>query len=128
MKTKKKYEKPAVKNVLVQLTDEEILENPFVNTDGEASFYRYIVKCFGAKWEDTVVDCRLIDVSPDIQESWYSYAREHGISTLSLTMTLAMSGPKALEVLPEKTVRIWPGCFDNKDISLFDWKRGGAMA
>lgn len=119
----KKENKTQKKYVLIHLNNEEILEHPFVNKDGEASFYRYITECFGVKWGETDIDCRLIDVSPDIQDTWYSYAKENAISTLSLTMTLAMSGPKALSEIPEKTVRIWEGCFSNEAIGLFDWKK-----
>lgn len=118
----KKENKTQKKYVLIHLSDEEILEHPFISKDGEASFYRYITEGFGVKWGETDIDCRLIDVSPDIQDTWYSYAKENAISTLSLTMTLAMSGPKALSELPKQTIRVFEGCF-SKDIDLFDWKK-----
>lgn len=111
-----------LKKVKIRLSDEEILENPFISKEGELAFYRYVVECFGVKWGDTDIDCRYIDVSPDIQDTWYAYAKENGISTLSLTMTLAMNGPKALPELPEKTIRVWENCFSNKNISIYRWK------
>lgn len=99
------------KSIMITLSDAEILGHPFLNVNGEVSFYRYIAEKCGFSWDDVTIDCRLIDVSPDIQDTWYAYARENGISQMSLTMTLAMSGPKALPEIPSKTVRVLEGCF-----------------
>lgn len=55
-------------------------------------------------------------MSTDIQDTWYTYARENGISQMQLTMALAMSGPKALPEIPPKTVRIFEGCFEKGEL------------
>lgn len=107
----------------ILLSDEEIKEYPFVNAERNASFYSYIMKLIenanellsGKPVSDKPtfpgkMDCTKINTAKNIQASWYEYAKEHGINQTSLTMTIAMAGPKSLEEIPCNQIQILSEC------------------
>ena len=110
---------------LYTMTDEEIKKYPFINDQGEAAFYRYVVEHFCGHNYDEIAscDCTKIDVAKNIQDYWFEneekrafddyrskYGREPYEGALNesrtqFAMFLAMSGPKAMEDLPNNAIR-----------------------
>ena len=96
---------------IIALTPEQITQNPFVDTDGKARFYRMIADIFGYDWnsDNFGMDCRKINVATNIQDSWYKYAEVNGINEEALTTCILMSGPKAIDTLGDNIVEIEGG-------------------
>lgn len=95
----------------ITLTNEQIEKNPFVTKDKELAFYNLIEKlCEKTNHKITRIDCTKINVAKNIQDSWYTYAKNNNIDTKALTMSLAFAGPKALYRIPENTVEILDEC------------------
>lgn len=107
------------------MTDEEIRQFPFIDKNGSAAFYRFMVeKVCGENFDAIdVCDCREIDVAPNITESWFDFAVEQEKEKFKIkngfypqdyddtqiraefAMFLAMYGPKSPEDLKPNTVR-----------------------
>lgn len=96
----------------ITLTKDEVFENPFWK-----GFYPLIVrKATGRDYDDIEsVDCRKVNISPDIQDIWYDMAREMGAQDYELTMQLAIAGPKACLKEKTLTVEIEDGAIDFKE-------------
>ena len=109
-----------------KMTDEEIEAHPFVGKNEEPAFYKYILeKVCGVNYDEIdYCRCSEIDVAKNIQERWFEqekkriidehvakYGYEPNEYTLKeaetqLTMRLVISGPKAMEDLPDNMIRI----------------------
>lgn len=98
------------------LTDEEIENNPFCSKDHRAAFYRMIVpKICGKAYDDIDnIDCRKIIVAKNIQDSWYKN-RPNDVDSVTLTMGLAISGPKVDDSLQPGEVRWTDDCVTMKE-------------
>lgn len=96
-------------DAIIALSADQVRDNPFVDAEGRASFYRMAVDVacapFRKNYDDVEsLDCTRILVSADIQDSWVESMQEMGHSQESIMMTLANWGPKADKSLPERTV------------------------
>jgi len=106
--------------VRITLSTEDILNHPIAAAeDGRSSFYRFIAEDIMKKdWDDIeIVDCRKINVSPDIQKAWYERAAEVGINRGDFSVFLTMQGPKAPEDLPPRTVELQEGWCSMKPLA-----------
>lgn len=92
--------------MIVTMTPEEIKENPFIDADGSPRFYRFIAEGFGGFDKMRSIDCCKVNVAKNIEGAWFEYAKENGIEPYQLSMMLLMSGPKALEEIPENCVEL----------------------
>lgn len=108
-----------------KMTDEEIKDHPYIGKDGEAAFYRFILKkACGVDYDEiSSCSCSEIDVAKNIQDHWFNSEHEriinehiakHGYepsegtmkeAQTQFAMLLALNGPKAMEDLPDNTVR-----------------------
>ena len=111
-------------DVILALTQDEVRDNPFVDGNGDAAFYRKAVSVACAPlrkdYEDVAsLDCTRILVSPDIQDAWIESMREMGHPSESIMMTLANWGPKADKSLAERTVVFQEGALAFNDGTEF---------
>ena len=110
---------------LYTLTDDEIKDHPFISEKGDAAFYRFVIDHFCNQNYDEIqsCDCTKIDVAKNIQDYWFKaeeerstndfinkYGRQPDEQTINenrtqFVMFLAMSGPKAMDDLPNNTIR-----------------------
>lgn len=92
------------------ITEEEVKNNPFtLIVDGKCHtlpFYELAQSKIGEQIGEPNWDCREINVSEDIQDSWYEYVEENGLSPVDFTMLLAVYGPKVNHELPERTFEV----------------------
>ena len=98
--------------MFIKLTKEEVISHPF--WDG---FYPLVVKkATGRNYDDVEsIDCRKVNISPDIQDKWYEMANEMGAQDFELTMHLAISGPKACLKDDVLTVEVEDGAITFKE-------------
>lgn len=102
---------------IAELTDKEIAEHPFTDASGKALFYPFLYDQFaGGLDRIESIDCRKFCIAQNIQDSWYRYAEEHNMDTTSLTMALAMCGPKVNKNLPDNTIEFEPGWLTPKTV------------
>ncbi len=103
-------------NNTLTLTQKEIENNPFYDKDHHAAFYRMIVpKICGRAYDDIDnIDCRKLIIAPDIQDSWYRN-RPNDVDSVTLTMGLAISGPKVDHSLKPGEVRWTDDCVTLKE-------------
>ena len=95
------------------LTENEVKNNPFITKTGAAAFYKFLVQeVLGRDYDKTTLDCRKINVSEDISESWSDYAKENNIDAVGYGMLMLNQGPKTLDTLPDMTVELLDGWWD----------------
>lgn len=93
--------------MMIRMTDEQIKENPFITAEGRTPFYSFIGEKFAGSYDDVKsIDCRKVNVARNIQNSWFEYAKENGITVEDLNMMLLFSGPKALDEIPDNLVEL----------------------
>lgn len=108
--------------MIFKLNHEELKENPFV-LNGKAAFYHYLFETLTGKDYDTdcqSMDCRRINIAKNIQDSWYDSATEQGIDHTSLTMNLALCGPKVNQELLDDEVEIEQNAIQFTDNTYFE--------
>lgn len=91
------------------LTDSEVLENPFISSEKRGlPLYEYVADVLGfdTKLPEIRYDCRKINVSKNIQDSWYE--NYSGDST-GLSMSICCSGPKVDNTLPSNQIEVFDG-------------------
>lgn len=98
-----------IKRTIYQLSDEEVRENPFINTKGKAAFYNFIADILDKK--DCNMDCTKIDVADNISESWFNYVKENGIDEEGYLMLVLDRGPKTDSKLGHNEICIHDGFF-----------------
>lgn len=70
------------------LTDEEIKNHPFIGSNGEASFYRFVVEnIIGKNFDEITCDCREIDIAQNIQEKWYTLTKLDELNRRNFNLT-----------------------------------------
>lgn len=107
------------------MTDEEIENHPYIGKSGEAAFYRYILeKACGVSYDEIDhCSCSEIDVAKNIQDNWFKneekriideHTAKYGCepneyamkeAQTQFAMLLALNGPKAMDDLPDNTIR-----------------------
>ena len=107
---------------IAELTEEEITKHPFTDANGKALFYSFLYDQFaGGLDRIESIDCRKFCIAQNIQNSWYRYAENlpdevESVDTTSLTMALAMCGPKVNKDLPDNTIEFEPGWLTPKTV------------
>lgn len=91
---------------IYSLTADEVKEHPFFTfeTDGQTSFYRYLSDELSIPLEE--IDCRDIDVAPNMVQFWINDAKEKGLLQETIMMNLLMAAPKENESLKDNQICI----------------------
>ena len=112
------------KEVIIEMTKDEIVENPFYLIDEaqtlEPAFYRFLGDTLCGGYDTNVVslDCTKIIVSEHIMNSWYDAVKDTAVSKEKLTRDLLLFGPKASPKLADNQVLLQEGWADLKDASV----------
>ncbi len=102
-------------NVFFLMVPEEQLEHiGFIGDDGSAEFYRFIAECIDAPFDKVNIDCRKIEISPELQQQWYDSIPPWQTSE-QLTCALAMYGPKTDDSLAYNQIMLEPGAVTMAD-------------
>lgn len=102
--------------ILINWTEDEIRNNPFVNEEHAPAFYMMLGSKLCNSWDNVVgIDCRKIEVAKNIIDQWYeTIPNLLGVTEADLSMCLLMSGPKQNDQLPANTVLLEKGAITPK--------------
>ena len=94
-------------HMIITMTTDEIKENPYVDKDGGAAFYRFIASKFTDSYDKIKkIDCTKVNVAENIRDAWFDYGEGNGISGTNLAMLILLNGPKALASVPTNCVEL----------------------
>lgn len=80
-------------------------------------FYNAVANEMGyADTSELYYDCTKIDIAENIQNGFYEYYKGKGYDTVSITMTLAISGPKVNQDLKANEVEVLDGFIKEREI------------
>lgn len=100
---------------LIILPTQELKQTPFVDKDGNAAFYRKVVKARGLTWDNIEsIDPRKIYVPRALYEQWLD-AMATRAERESLAMLLADRGPKVMDDLEYGMVQMEDDAFQTKE-------------
>lgn len=104
------------KNIYV-LTNEEIIQNPFITEDRKAGFYRFLADKHGGYDNVKSIDCCKILVAKNIMDSWYDAVDRFmtPIDHTSLSMQICINGPKVGKNLKNNEIELEEGWIEVND-------------
>lgn len=98
-----------VKRTVYELSDEMIKNHCLIMTKDDAlPFYSWLRETFQVN-EDCKIDVTKIRIAKNIEEQWIEDAKESGIDTATMNMTLLQYGPRVDESLDDNEICIYNG-------------------
>ena len=110
------------KKVFFIMTDDEILNNLYINERRSPAFYQFIAERFAGGYDNVVsLACSKVDVAVNIMDTWLSEIprRIPGVQPSDVSMDILFRGPKADKDVPNNTVILTEGCFKVKQPCLW---------